>query len=58
MATKSITKDVRITDRALGNRFANALERCSEKRAMNVVIPVMTREMKTDDEIKKLFNKA
>ena len=58
MATKSITKDIRIKDPALGRAFANALENCSGKYAKDVVIPGKVREVKSIDEAKRMFSKA
>ena len=58
MATKSITKNVRITNRSLGLAFANALDNCESKKSPKVFYPVKVREMKSDEEIKKLFCKA
>ena len=58
MATKSITKDIRIANRTLGLKFANALDYCARKSSADVTIPFKVREMKSEDEIKKLFYKA
>lgn len=58
MATKSITKDVRITNRSLGLNFVNALDNCANKGSVKVTIPNKVREMKSAEEIQKLFGKA
>ena len=57
MATKSITKDIRIKDPVLGRSFANALENCSGKYAQEVIIPKKVREIKTAEEAKRFFSK-
>lgn len=57
MATKSITKDIRIKDPALGRAFANALENCSGKYAKEVVATCKVREVKSIDEAKRIFTK-
>lgn len=57
MATKSITKDIRIKDPALGRSFANALENCSGKHALEVAIPCKVREVKSVEEAKHMFTK-
>ena len=57
MATKSITKDIRIKDPALGRAFANALESCSGKHAKDFVFPGKVREVKSIDEAKRMFSK-
>ena len=57
MATKSITKDIRIKDPALGRAFASALENCSGKHAQDVIIPHKVREIKSVDEAKRIFSR-
>ena len=57
MATKSITKDIRIKDPVLGRAFASALENCSGKFAQDVIIPRKVREIKSAEEAKRFFSK-
>jgi hypothetical protein len=57
MATKSITKDIRIKDPALGRAFVNALENCSGKFTQEVSISGKVREVKSVDEARRIFAK-
>lgn len=57
MATKSILKDVRITDRHLGRSLANALESASGRRVSPVQFKRAPHKVERKD-IKEFFEKA
>lgn len=56
MATKSITKDVRIKNSALCRSFVNALEQSEKKGSISVTYSRKVREIKDPDTIRSIFD--